>query len=223
MRRATFLTGQQPRRSSSAGRGDGPQRRGRCDFEQRRRRCATASARSPISRRTRTSIVEGDRRCRRDRRAPGRRPDLHPGLLLPRRPATTATAPTSPATTRSWRSPEVLAAFLGQFYDNKPPPPLMLLSHEPAETRAAARGAVDRRPGARSSSPCRSAATSAKLVEHAVDQRARGARRAAWPRARLAAAAAGRRRGRVRASTRRPSGSRSTTTATSGHQRRSAP
>ena len=28
---------------------------------------------------------------------------------------------------------EVLAAFIGQFYDNKPPPPLLLLSHEPAE------------------------------------------------------------------------------------------
>ena len=29
--------------------------------------------------------------------------------------------------------PEVLAGFIGQFYENRPPPPLILLSHEPAE------------------------------------------------------------------------------------------
>src|SRR5262249_51784649 len=29
---------------------------------------------------------------------------------------------------------EVLASFLGQFYENKPPPKLILLSHEPAES-----------------------------------------------------------------------------------------
>ena len=38
-----------------------------------------------------------------------------------------------PSHDRSLATDEVLAAFIGQFYDNKPPPPLLLLSHEPAE------------------------------------------------------------------------------------------
>ena len=41
------------------------------------------------------------RRRRRDRRPSGRRPHLHPGVLLPRRPAIGATAPISRATTGS--------------------------------------------------------------------------------------------------------------------------
>ncbi len=35
-----------------------------------------------------------------------------------------------PTHTRSEEAPEVLAAFLAQFYDDKPPPPLLLLSHD---------------------------------------------------------------------------------------------
>lgn len=35
-----------------------------------------------------------------------------------------------PANARGEEAPEVLAAFLGQFYDDKPPPPLILLDHE---------------------------------------------------------------------------------------------
>ena len=35
-----------------------------------------------------------------------------------------------PANTRGEELPEVLAAFIGQFYDDKPPPALLLLSHE---------------------------------------------------------------------------------------------
>ncbi len=34
-----------------------------------------------------------------------------------------------PANARNEEAPQVLAAFLGQFYDDKPPPPLILLSH----------------------------------------------------------------------------------------------
>jgi excinuclease ABC subunit C len=38
-----------------------------------------------------------------------------------------------PVHTKAEESAEVLAAFLGQFYDDKPPPPLVLLNHELAE------------------------------------------------------------------------------------------
>jgi excinuclease ABC subunit C len=38
-----------------------------------------------------------------------------------------------PTHARAEETPEVLAAFLAQFYDDKPPPPLVLLSHEPPE------------------------------------------------------------------------------------------
>jgi excinuclease ABC subunit C len=38
-----------------------------------------------------------------------------------------------PSHDKSLEVPEILSAFLGQFYDNKPAPPLLLLSHEPAE------------------------------------------------------------------------------------------
>ena len=53
---------------------------------------------------------------------------------------------------------EVLTAFVGQFYDNRPKPPLVLLSHRAGRAGAGRRGAVARR-AARSSSRCRSAAT----------------------------------------------------------------
>ncbi|MGK9235534.1 excinuclease ABC subunit UvrC [Inquilinus limosus] len=38
-----------------------------------------------------------------------------------------------PSHDKSAEPPEILAAFLGQFYDTNPPPPLVLLSHEVAE------------------------------------------------------------------------------------------
>ena len=38
-----------------------------------------------------------------------------------------------PSHDKSTELPEVLAAFMGQFYDNKPPPRLILVSHEPTE------------------------------------------------------------------------------------------
>jgi excinuclease ABC subunit C len=38
-----------------------------------------------------------------------------------------------PSHARNLEAAEVMGAFLGQFYDNKPSPPLILLSHQPAE------------------------------------------------------------------------------------------
>jgi len=38
-----------------------------------------------------------------------------------------------PAHAKSEEAPEILAAFIAQFYDDKPAPPLLLLSHEPDE------------------------------------------------------------------------------------------
>ena len=38
-----------------------------------------------------------------------------------------------PSHTKAEETPEVLSAFIGQFYDDKPPPPLLLLNHELAE------------------------------------------------------------------------------------------
>ena len=35
-----------------------------------------------------------------------------------------------PMHTRAEEAPEVLSAFIGQFYDDKPPPPLLLINHE---------------------------------------------------------------------------------------------
>ncbi len=38
-----------------------------------------------------------------------------------------------PTHTKAEETPEVLSAFIGQFYDDKPPPPVLLLNHELAE------------------------------------------------------------------------------------------
>ena len=87
---------------------------------------------------------------------------------------------------------EVLTAFVGQFYDNRPKPPLVLLSHRAGRAGADRRGAV----AARRAGDARGAA--ARRQEEAGRphrrDRARGARPAAG-RERLAAPAA-RRRGR---------------------------
>ena len=61
---------------------------------------------------------------------------------------------------------EVLAAFVGQFYDDQPPPPLVLLSHEPADAELLAE-ALSLKAGARCS--CGAAARrQEQLVEHAL-------------------------------------------------------
>src|SRR6202044_2232941 len=38
-----------------------------------------------------------------------------------------------PSHTRTEEAPEVLSAFIGQFYDDKPPPPLLLVNQELSE------------------------------------------------------------------------------------------
>ena len=66
--------------------------------------------------------------CRRHRGLADRRPDLRAGVLRPRRPQ--QRQPRLLPDPRQGRGgAEVLAAFIAQFYDDKPPPPLLLLNH----------------------------------------------------------------------------------------------
>ncbi len=134
---------------------------------------------------------------------------------------TGATAPIFRARRNPSPPEEVLASFLAQFYDDKPPPKLILLSHEIEESELLA-DALSIKAGFKVevSTP---AARREEGIDHArADQRARGA----GPQARRyrdpgpAAAGAGRRRSACRI---RRSGSRSTTTATSRAPTRSAP
>ena len=63
-----------------------------------------------------------------------------------------------PKADRSLSAGEVLGAFLAQFYDDKPCPRCILLSHEIEERALAGRGASAPRAATRSRSACRSAA-----------------------------------------------------------------
>ena len=62
---------------------------------------------------------------------------------------------------------EVLAAFIGQFYDNKPPPPLLLLSHDPAEAELLGE-ALSTRAGRKVTLLAPQRGDKKKLVEHAM-------------------------------------------------------
>jgi excinuclease ABC subunit C len=62
---------------------------------------------------------------------------------------------------------EVLAAFIGQFYDNKPPPPLIILSHVPAD-RALLAEALSARAGRKVELATPQRGDKLKLVEHAL-------------------------------------------------------
>ncbi|MBI3496300.1 MAG: excinuclease ABC subunit UvrC [Proteobacteria bacterium] len=62
---------------------------------------------------------------------------------------------------------DVLAAFLGQFYDNKPPPPLVLTSHVPAEQDLIAE-ALSLRAGRRVELSAPQRGAKRKLIEHAL-------------------------------------------------------
>ena len=62
---------------------------------------------------------------------------------------------------------EVLAAFIGQFYDNKPPPPLLLLSGEPAEAELLAE-ALSTAAGRKVTLITPQRGDKRKLVEHAL-------------------------------------------------------
>ena len=71
---------------------------------------------------------------------------------------TGATAPISRKADRSLAPGEVLGAFLAQFYDDKPCPRLILLSHEIEDRALLAEALSHQEPATRSRSRCRSAA-----------------------------------------------------------------
>ena len=73
-----------------------------------------------------------------------------------------------PRAEKTFTAEEVLAAFLTQFYDDKPPPKLILLSHEIEESRTAWRRRSASRPATRSRSPCRKRGEKKELVGHAL-------------------------------------------------------
>ncbi len=128
--------------------------------------------------------------------------------------ATTATGRiSSPTPSPSRRRRRCSAAFLGQFYDDLPPPPLVLLSHEPAERGADRRGAGHQGRPQGASCTARSAARSrgGGACRH---QCPRGAG-APHGRGHRPAGAAGRAWRRCSSCRPSPSASRSTTTATS--------
>ncbi|MDB5360243.1 MAG: uvrC [Rhodospirillales bacterium] len=72
-----------------------------------------------------------------------------------------------PSHDRSLAIEEVLAAFIGQFYDNKPPPPQLLLSHEPAEAELLAE-ALSTHAGRKVALLTPQRGDKKKLVEHAM-------------------------------------------------------
>ena len=113
---------------------------------------------------------------------------------------------------------EVLTAFVGQFYDNRPKPPLVLLSHRLVEQELIAEALSLR--GGRVTLAVPQRGDKKKLVDRIAAVGARSARPPAR-RERVAAPAARRRRRGVRAGG-PPAASRSTTTATSRAATRSA-
>ena len=158
---------------------------------------------------------------RRLRHRPRGRPVLRPGLLLPRPPELGQLRLPPARPTRRLTDTEVLEAFIGQFYEDRTPPKLVLLSHEPSD-RAVLEEALTSR--ARQPRLCRSPAArrKARPRQPRPQQRARGARPPARRR-RDAEDPARRRRRTASASTSRRAASRSTTTRTSPAPTRSAP
>ena len=139
-----------PRRCSSSGRGG----------------CATASPRSPPFRARRASIR---RASRRPMSSPSPR---RPGSSASRRffsaPIRTgAIAPITHAPTKSLTPAEVLGAFLAQFYDDRPAPRLILLSHEIAD-RALLADALCMKAGHRIEIATPQRGEKRELVEHAA-------------------------------------------------------
>ena len=126
------------------------------DFE-RAAICATGSPPSPTSRATGHQSARR-RGSRRLRHPPGGRADLRAGVLLPRRPelGQPRLFPARRHVARGRRSARSLPA---QFYDDKPCPRLVLLSHE-IEERELLAEALTPRAGHRVEVPCRSAARS---------------------------------------------------------------
>ena len=179
----------------------------------RRRACATASARCPPSPGepgiNPETVEEADVFALHPRAA---RPASRSSSSAPAR--TGATAPTSRAPARAATPGEILDAFLGQFYDDKP-----IAAADPRQPRPATTPSCWPRPAARKGGrkveigqPQRGEKARARRAR--PDQRPRGA----GPedgRERGPGEAAGRASARPSAWTGRPSGSRSTTTPTS--------
>ncbi|HEV2161835.1 MAG TPA: excinuclease ABC subunit UvrC [Stellaceae bacterium] len=72
-----------------------------------------------------------------------------------------------PAHARDLESSDVMGAFLGQFYDNKPPPPQILVSHRPTEALLLAE-ALGARAGRRIEIIAPERGDKRKLVQHAL-------------------------------------------------------
>jgi excinuclease ABC subunit C len=103
-----------------------------------------------------------------------------PGVLLPHRPELGQSRLLSHAPIRSLEHrPRCWRAFVAQFYDDKPVPRLVLLSHDRARSRELLAEALSEREGRAQGRdpPCRSAAReSGDLVDHALANAKRGAR-----------------------------------------------
>ena len=184
----------------------------RLDFERaavyRDRLAALSPHRRATRASTRSGIEEADVfACHQDGGA-----DLHPGLLLPHRPEL-GQPRLLPARRPRLDCAEVLGAFLAQFYDDKPVPRLVLLSHD-IEERELLEEALSEKAG----HTRRGAGAAARREEGPRRPRARPT-----PARRSAASSPNRRRRRrcspaspsASASPSRRGGSRSTTTATS--------
>ena len=130
------------------------------------------------------SIATGSRRCRRSSRtrasirAASRRPTCSPCIRPAATPAsrcsssapgrTGATAPISRRPTARSAPAKCSSAFLAQFYDDKPPPRLILVSHEFEERALLAEALSDQeRPQGRGRA-CRSAASARNWSQHAL-------------------------------------------------------
>ncbi len=72
-----------------------------------------------------------------------------------------------PSHARHFEAADVMGAFLGQFYDNKPPPPQILVSHLPTEARLLGE-ALSSRAGRRVEIAAPERGDKRKLVEHAL-------------------------------------------------------
>ena len=97
----------------------------------------------------------------------GGRADLHPGVLLPLVPELGQPRLLPQGRHEPWSAPEILAAFLAQFYDDKPVPGLVLLSHE-IEERALLEEALSTHAGRRIEVAVPQRGEKKTLVEHAV-------------------------------------------------------
>ena len=109
---------------------------------------------------------------RRDRRLADRRPDLRAGVLRPRR-AQQRQPRVLPDAREGRGGREVLAAFIAQFYDDKPPPPCVLVNHALPEQDLVAEALSLKADRKVEILTCRSAARSARWCSTPRSMRAR--------------------------------------------------